>query len=138
MIFIHSFFIPQIDIYQLIHREAEYTQCNQKQQFPEDSSTFFLFLSCHLSLTPSFFHSVVPFPDSYFYTGMVRNSSLKMNRDRTDLAVGTDTHRRSPDTNPGSYDTVQVPFFQITTGIFPHQFDSQISREHLAIMGMST
>ena len=44
---------------------------------------------------------------------------VKMNCNRTDFAVGADSHVRTPDPGPGSDNVVHSSFSKVATGIFP-------------------
>lgn len=57
-----------------------------------------------------------------------------MNCDRANLSRCSYTHIRAEQPNAGGDDIVHLPLLKITAGIFPHQFDHEISREHLPIM----
>ena len=57
-----------------------------------------------------------------------------MNCDRANLSRCSYTHIRAEQPNAGGDDIVHLPLLKITAGIFLHQFDHEISREHLPIM----
>ena len=57
-----------------------------------------------------------------------------MNSNQANLRLCPHAHIWAKHSNAGSNDVVHLPLLEIAAGIFPHQLDGEIAREHLAVV----
>ena len=76
-----------------------------------------------------------------FPAAQVPQSALylcKIDGNRTNLCFCPHAHVGSEQADAGGDDVVHLSLLKIPAGIFPHQLDGEISREHLSIVRVAT